>query len=125
MFAGPVWDFNLAFGNADYYNGWATDNWELEYLTNYQNMFYNENFFAPFWWRKLFDDQNFQNKVYARWQQTKVNVFNVQVVNNLIDSLVVLLDEAKTRNFIKWLCLVFGFGLIIMLDKHIQMKLII
>ncbi|MCZ7609096.1 MAG: CotH kinase family protein [Ignavibacterium sp.] len=102
MFAGPVWDFNLAFGNADYYNGWATDNWELEYLTNYQNMFYNENFFAPFWWRKLFDDQNFQNKVYARWQQAKVNVFNTQVVNNLIDSLVVLLDEAKTRNFLKW-----------------------
>jgi len=59
-------------------------------------------FFTPFWWRKLFDDQNFQNKVYARWQQTKVNVFNSQVVNNLIDSLVVLLDEAKTRNFIKW-----------------------
>ncbi len=102
IFAGPVWDFNLAFGNADYYNGWTTVGWELEYLTNYQNIPGNENFFTPFWWRKLFDDQNFQNKVYARWQQTKVNVFNTQVVHNLIDSLVVLLDEAKTRNFAKW-----------------------
>ncbi|HQI40598.1 MAG: hypothetical protein B6D44_06045 [Ignavibacteriales bacterium UTCHB2] len=102
IFAGPVWDFNLAFGNADYYNGWTTNNWELEYLSDHQNMAWNETFFIPFWWKKLFQDQDFQNKVYARWQQTKVNVFNTQVVHNLIDSLVVLLDEAKTRNFIKW-----------------------
>jgi hypothetical protein len=102
IFAGPVWDFNLAFGNADYYNGGITNGWQLEYLTDYQNIPSNEPFLTPNWWRKLFDDPAFQNKVYARWQQTKANVFNIQKVHQLIDSLVVLLDESKTRNFEKW-----------------------
>src|SRR4030042_102264 len=26
---GPLWDFNLAFGNADYYNGWDTSGWQV------------------------------------------------------------------------------------------------
>lgn len=65
LFAGPVWDFNLAFGNADYHAGWLTNGWQLEYLTDYQNM-YGESFLTPFWWRKLFDDSKFRNKVFAR-----------------------------------------------------------
>ena len=102
IFAGPVWDFNLAFGNADYYNGGITNGWQLEYLTDYQNIPSNEPFLTPNWWRKLFDDPAFQNKVYARWQQTKTNVFSIPKVHQLIDSLVILLDESKTRNFEKW-----------------------
>lgn len=102
IFAGPVWDFNLAFGNADYYNGWISDGWQLEFLTDYQNIPIDEPFLTPNWWRKLFDDPDFQNKVYARWQQTNTNVFNVQKIHQMIDSLVVLLDESKTRNFEKW-----------------------
>ncbi len=102
IFAGPVWDFNLAFGNADYYSGWETNGWQLEYLTNYQNMMSNEVFFAPNWWRKLFNDNTFRNKVYARWQNLKTNALSTQQIFNYIDSLTTLLDEAKTRNFQKW-----------------------
>jgi len=101
LFAGPVWDFNLAFGNANYHAGWLTDGWELEYLTEYQNMS-NEYFLTPFWWRKLFDDTKFRNKIYARWQNVKNSSFKVQSIYNYIDSLVQLLDESKTRNFEKW-----------------------
>ena len=102
IFAGPVWDFNLCFGNADYYNGWLTDGWELEYLTEYENIPAGESYLTPFWWRRLFDDANYQNHVYARWQNVKHSIFNTQHIFSIIDSLTTYLDEAKTRNFEKW-----------------------
>ncbi len=101
IFAGPVWDFNLGFGNADYYEGWKTDGWQLKYLTDYQNIS-SDYFLTPFWWRKLFDETNFRNKVYTRWQNLKNNVLSAPKVFKYIDSLVTLLDESKTRNFEKW-----------------------
>ncbi|NWF90485.1 MAG: CotH kinase family protein [Ignavibacteriaceae bacterium] len=101
LFAGPVWDFNLGFGNADYYEGGLTTGWQLQYLTNYSNMS-NEAFLAPFWWRKLFDDTNFRNNVYARWNQLRTSNLKVQNILNTVDSLTTLLSEAKTRNFERW-----------------------
>jgi hypothetical protein len=102
IFAGPVWDFNLGFGNADYYDGWFTNGWQLEYLTDYQNIPSGEPFLTPNWWKKLFDDTTFRNKVYARWQNVKTEVINTQKIFSYIDSLTVLLDESQTRNFEKW-----------------------
>lgn len=102
IFAGPIWDFNLGFGNADYYDGWKTNGWQLKYLTDYQNIPSSEPFLTPNWWRKLFDNTDFRNKVYARWQSVKLNLINTQKIYGYIDSLTVLLDESKTRNFEKW-----------------------
>ena len=102
LFAGPVWDFNIAFGNADYYEGWMTNGWQLEHLTNSQNIPSYEPFLTPFWWRKLFDDTKFRNRVYARWQNVKNGSFKVQNIYHYVDSLVQLLDESKSRNFEKW-----------------------
>ncbi|HCY77980.1 MAG TPA: spore coat protein CotH [Ignavibacteriales bacterium] len=102
IFAGPVWDFNLGFGNSNYYDGWLTTGWQLEFLTNYQNMPVDEPFLTPSWWRRLFDDVSFRNKVYARWQVVKNEKLNTQSILGYIDSLTTLLDESKTRNFEKW-----------------------
>lgn len=102
LYAGPVWDYNLAFGNANYYEAWLTSGWYLLHVTNFQNIGPDEYFLTPFWWRRLFDHPPFRNKTYARWQQLKGNVFSPARINGLVDSLANLLDEAKTRNFIKW-----------------------
>lgn len=102
IFAGPVWDFNIALGNAYYYEGGVTEGWQLQYLTTPENMPAEEPFLTPFWWRKLFDDNNFRNIVHARWQTHKNAALSTQHINYLIDSLVTLLDESKTRNFERW-----------------------
>ena len=102
IFAGPVWDFNLGFGNADYYDGWLTTGWQLQFLTDYQNIPSDEPFLTPNWWRKLFDDTAFRNKVYAKWQNVKTSLINTTTIYHYIDSLTTLLDESKTRNFEKW-----------------------
>jgi hypothetical protein len=102
IFAGPVWDFNLGFGNANYYDGWTTTGWEIEYLTDYQNIPEWEGFLTPFWWKKLYNDNNFRNKVYSRWQDLKNQKLNSFKIISYVDSLTILLDESKTRNFEKW-----------------------
>ncbi|MCH8903959.1 MAG: CotH kinase family protein, partial [Bacteroidetes bacterium] len=47
--AGPVWDFNLAFGNADYYVGWLTNGWEVDF----NKYFKSDGLQNPFWWQRL------------------------------------------------------------------------
>ena len=27
---GPIWDYNLSFGNADYYDGWNPEGWQMD-----------------------------------------------------------------------------------------------
>ncbi len=102
IFAGPVWDFNLAFGNANYYEGWLTTGWEILHLSDWNNISPDEYFYIPFWWKKLFEDPAFQNVIYARWQLFKNNVFVPSRIDGIADSVALLLDESKTRNFIKW-----------------------
>ena len=110
LFAGPVWDFNLAFGNADYHAGWLTDGWELEYLTEYQNMS-NEYFLTPFWWRKLFDDTQFRNKIYARWHNLRNNIFNIaEELSTILIRLHNFLMNLKQEILKNGLCLAMGMA---------------
>lgn len=102
MFAGPVWDFNLAFGNADYYEAYMTSGWVLEYVSDFSHMPDWENFYIPFWWKKLFDESRFRNIIYNRWQELRSTVWTNQNIMNLIDSLVLHLEEARERNFQRW-----------------------
>ena len=101
IFAGPIWDFNLAFGNADYHGAWLVNGWQIEYLSEPQNMG-GEAFLTPFWWKKLFDETNFRKKFFNRWENLKNNVLSVQSVYHYIDSLTTLINEARVRNFEKW-----------------------
>lgn len=102
IYAGPVWDFNLAFGNADYYEGWKTDGWQIDLLTNIHNIPDWESFLTPFWWKNLFEDSTFRNKIYLKWYYLRNNSLVTSKVLSYVDSLVTLLDEAKTRNFERW-----------------------
>ncbi len=96
---GPIWDYNIALGNADYDKGWAIDGWELPLLINDEQ--YNI-YFVPFWWEKLNNNPYFMQKVYDRWEVLKDSIFNVQRINNYVDSIVAYLDESQKRNFQKW-----------------------
>lgn len=102
LFAGPVWDFNLAFGNCDYYQAFNSSGWYLEYVSEYSNIPNWENYFIPFWWKKIFNDQNFQTKFRQRWIELRNSVWTNEKINSTIDSLVQLLEESRQRNFQRW-----------------------
>lgn len=90
---GPLWDFDLTFGNADYYYGYNTAGWVLNDVS------ITDNLPIPFWWNKLLQDTVFQNKLKCRWLYLRDNIIRTDSIFNLIDQNALLLSEAKTRNF--------------------------
>lgn len=99
IFAGPVWDYDLAFRNANYCNGSNTDGWA-----------YNFNLVCPgdgaglipFWWYQLEKDTAFQGNLRCRWKQLRQTSLSISHLNSLIDSIVTLTSEARQRHFQRW-----------------------
>ncbi|MCB2205757.1 CotH kinase family protein [bacterium] len=88
--AGPVWDFNLAFGNANYNDAMLTTGWRSHYGR------------VPFWWHRLLEDPAFVARLSARWRELRTGVLATAKLEHRIDSLVVLLNEAQQRHFTRW-----------------------
>ncbi len=100
--AGPVWDFNLAFGfltspfngNTESYQGWR-------YTAPG-----DPSFPVPFWWGKLLTCPAFGSKFVARYQQLRQTVWSTPVLMAFIDAQYATLNEGTSspfsRNFEKW-----------------------
>ncbi|RIK59555.1 spore coat protein CotH [candidate division KSB1 bacterium] len=93
---GPAWDYDLAFGNADYYNGAMLADWQVDFRVQ------SDGFQIPFWWQKLMQDSTFTNRVYARWRELRTNVLEISHVHAYLDSMAAYIDEAQKRNFERW-----------------------
>lgn len=100
--AGPPWDYNFSFGNAGYYTSEQTSGWQLFYFLNDPGFLQNDGFHAPFWWRKLFQDSAFVQKIIDRWTALRTGLFTAQTINTYLEAMADTLDEAKDRNFQIW-----------------------
>lgn len=96
MNCGPIWDFNLTYGNADYFNGWSA------YGFQYDANLGNDSWQNPFWWNKLMVDQSFVSKLKKRWTLLRKNELSNQRITFVIDSLTNVIAEAKDRNYQRW-----------------------
>ncbi|MEO5583535.1 MAG: CotH kinase family protein [Saprospiraceae bacterium] len=95
---GPIWDFNLGFGNADYCQGGLTNVLALEFALRCPM----DNWTVPFYWPIVFQDSAFDQHLYDRWTSLRKGLLTNNHVMFLIDSLTGLLTEAAPRNFQKW-----------------------
>ena len=96
LHTGPVWDFNLAFGNANYYDGSNTAGWYME------TDFGTDPWRIPFWWDLIWGDETFRFAFNARWQDLRGGVLANDHVMDMVDSLVGNLGPAIDRNFEVW-----------------------
>ncbi len=94
--AGPVWDYNIAFGNANYYNGWETTGIEV---FNTLGKDFRRN---PFWWATLLSDSHFSNPMKSRWKTLRKNKLSDKRVMAVVDSLTAIVAGAVNRNFERW-----------------------
>ncbi|HEX9971796.1 MAG TPA: CotH kinase family protein [bacterium] len=96
LILGPIWDYNLTFGNADYYGA--------QYVSGWQVYFYQkeDTWLVPFWWGRLMADSNFVNQINSRWHELRKNIITIPRICAFIDSLTTYLDEAQKRNFQRW-----------------------
>ena len=97
---GPAWDFNIAFGNADYLNGWKTDGFVYKSLENDGGK--NDYWQVPFWWNKLIQDASFRKALATRWKAVRASFLNTKSIYATIDSAQVALKDPLTRNFQKF-----------------------
>ena len=89
---GPVWDYNLSLGNADYLQGWIPTGWYYPQLGDGD---------YP-WWRRLFEDPAFRLRYADRWFEMRENLFATGQLLQDIDDTAALLNEAQIRNFDRW-----------------------
>jgi hypothetical protein len=89
---GPVWDWNLSFGNASGKQGYMPEHWLWPQLDDQQYS----------WFRRLFEDPDFAQRYVDRWAQLRTNIFATSNVFGRIDAMAAQLKEAQARNFAKW-----------------------
>jgi len=89
---GPIWDYNLSFGNANYLGGEDPAGW-------YSVQLGDEDY--P-WYRRLFEDPAFAQRYTDRWASLRMGPLATERVLALVDGYTNQLAEAQVRNFQKW-----------------------
>ncbi|MBL7857452.1 MAG: CotH kinase family protein [Cyclobacteriaceae bacterium] len=88
---GPLWDFNLAFGNVDY---WANAQFAPGWMWNDQ--------YRMYWFRRMVQDPVFASALKCRWTEIRNSFLTNAYFINAIDSMAGLLNEAQLRNYQRW-----------------------
>ena len=94
--AGPIWDYDIAWGNANYCNGNTTTGWSYQFTCT------SDNYQPPFWWQRMLQDSNYANQMKCRWIEYRAGVLSTAHIHGIIDSIALTLDESKDWNFTAW-----------------------
>jgi len=111
---GPLWDYNLSLTNAAFGNlrGAYPDGWLHDAYSNDGNI-HNDSGNYPYW-RRLFQDPDFVQKVVDRWQELRATVLHPAKLTADIDAAVAILTNGNanpqdgvhtdpvSRNFSRW-----------------------
>jgi hypothetical protein len=96
---GPIWDFNLGFGNINF----CTNGTPEGFVKDFNEVCGDHFWLVPFWWDRLWNEPAFRMKVAARWQGLRQTHFSTESMHNYIDSVYSALNsEAAGRNFQRW-----------------------
>jgi subtilisin-like proprotein convertase family protein len=93
--SGPAWDYNLAWWNADYCNGFADTGWAYRFGADCPD----DGQQLPFWWGKMLQDTNYANALKCRWEDMRTSTLSNQHIFAYIDSTAILLNGAQQRHF--------------------------
>ncbi len=93
LFAGPVWDFNLAYGNCNFCNANNVQSWV------YKGCETNP---TPKMWQRLLEDTCFCNAVKCRYLQLRQGILSEDSIDLFLDHYAALLDQAQARQLKKY-----------------------
>jgi spore coat protein CotH len=97
---GPIWDFNLSFGNANYCGGEANDVWAYQFNERCNGDFW----LVPFWWERLLEDEAYVAELQDRWRSLRSGILSEAAILQQIDLDVerLLTADAIQRNDEIW-----------------------
>ncbi|KAF0199638.1 MAG: Spore coat protein CotH [Bacteroidetes bacterium] len=93
---GPVWDYDIAWRNANYYGGEDYTGWMYQFSNP------DDTWQIPFWWGRLLQDTLYADNLKCRWTFLRNDLLSDNAFDHYIDSLALVLDESKERNFTVW-----------------------
>lgn len=93
---GPYWDYNICFGNANFFAAGQTAGWIVDGMGD------ADQYAMPFWWEKLRLDPIFNSYLKKRWNVWTEHYINPAYLNTFIDSCATELGDAVKRNFRVW-----------------------
>jgi len=94
LFAGPLWDFDLAFGLPNYNDGFDFEGFVYSYPEMLPWM--------PFWWKELIENPSFHLSLKQRYTELRKTELSEQNMNLFIDKIVDELKGEQAYNFKKW-----------------------
>jgi len=96
LHAGPLWDFDLCYGNEDYTDfNLATDTWLYpKFQDRYGGRMH--------WWARLMEDLGYRAVFISRWKELRKQAFHTDSIMAFIDNTIEYLGEAVDRNFERW-----------------------
>ena len=100
---GPIWDFNLAFGNVNYCDGDSPYGW----AHRFNDICSGDNWQVPFWWNRFLDDPEYVSLLKERWAILRSEILSSDTVSFRLRELQENLkgSSAIDKNFGKWLIL--------------------
>ena len=100
---GPIWDFNLAFGNVNYCDGDSPYGW----AHRFNDICSGDNWQVPFWWNRFLDDPEYVSLLKERWVILRSEILSSDTVSDRLRELQENLkgSSAIDKNFGKWLIL--------------------
>lgn len=93
---GPYWDYNICFGNANFFSAGNPEGWVIDGMGD------ADAYAMPFWWEKFRLDPFFNSHLKKRWTYWSERYMNETYLNQFIDSIALSLREAQARNFQRW-----------------------
>jgi len=99
LVAGPIWDFNLSFGQSWFLSDrYQTEGWQVDYYELHPG----DRWQVPFTWVRLVREPNFVKRAVARWRELRSGALSMSRLFETIDLLADSVSEARVRNFERW-----------------------
>lgn len=84
---GPIWDFNLGYGNFNFECDPSPNGWIYPCTSVTQ------------WFPRLVEIEEVQNRIFCRWRELRNSNYANDIILRYVDDQAVLLEEAQVRNF--------------------------
>lgn len=92
---GPLWDFNLGFGNFNFVCSPEPEGWTYEFQGTCDNS-------HPFWVKKLTDIPEVSDQINCRWNKLRNGPLHIDSLMQYIDARIAEMGDAPSRNFERW-----------------------
>ncbi|MFT5680941.1 MAG: hypothetical protein ACI8RZ_001847 [Myxococcota bacterium] len=97
LIAGPLWDFNLGFGNSNYCYCWGVDGYVYDAL-DLCGYGYQE----PFWWQRLLEDPAYIDALRCRWEDLRTGLLSDDTLRSTLAALAAEVASMQTRDEQTW-----------------------